>query len=93
MRFTIGTSVLVGQIGGNYILPYIPLNSSFVGYEKLLLNPALTGRALVLALKLYDENTLKSTEYGQTFLLGAGSHIGTDYIVGALNLKYNIFFE
>ena len=76
---TLGASLL-GEIIGNWALPYIPGNYRSAKTEKLIIKPAFTGAALVALMMVAAPEALSQGSYVFPFLLGAGSEVAGRYI-------------
>jgi hypothetical protein len=71
----------VGQVGGNYVLPYLPKLGSYANIEKRIAAPLVTGVADV-ALVRFTGNDRVSMQ--QAFLIGASSHLIGQYAVDTI---------
>ena len=79
MGFGVTTAVAtaVGQVGGNYVLPYIPKIGSYANLEKRVAGPLVTGLADVALVR----SSNAGVGMGQAFLVGASSHLLGQYVV------------
>lgn len=73
---TVAVASYAGEIGKNYILPYLQ-GGSLAQLEGSVLEPALTGVATYGAFYLMDQ--ADSSTFVTQFLLGAGSNVAGDY--------------
>lgn len=75
-----GLSSLGTQTVSNWILPYLPMNSSYASYESALLEPAVNGGLNVAATYILFPSLYK--EQGALKLAGTGliGELGGDYI-------------
>lgn len=71
-------SLLIGNVAGNWVLPYIPGNVKFANMEKLLVVPVATG-ASTAALMYFAVPTARGQLLMKSFAIGAISEIGAQY--------------
>ena len=76
---TLGASLL-GEVIGNWALPYIPGNFKGARTEKMLIKPVATGAALIALMMVAAPEALHQGSYVFPFLLGAGSEVAGRYL-------------
>lgn len=70
---------MVGEITTEFVLPMIPKNEKFQGYEEKIVPPVLSGLGSYLAMRfLVSENT----SLFESMAIGAGGSIAGKYIYG-----------
>lgn len=73
MGAVVGAATLVSEVGGNYVLPYLPNNLQSAEKQKQIVEPALCAAGSVGFLYAFDRNEVDSMEkMGKVALLGAG---------------------